>query len=242
GVVFLIPFMFFFIKGWVGRTLAPKLIVAFVLGGLQGVLGWYMVKSGLVDRPDVSQYRLTAHLGAALVIYGYMFWIALSLLHPRAEGGAPFLRRFAFGLTAFLFLTILSGGFVAGLDAGFGYNTFPLMDGDFIPPDLFSMDPVWINLFENRITVQFDHRLLAESFVMAVLVFWFISRRRNLTRRQQLAASWLVVAMTLQVALGISTLLLVIPVRLAATHQAGAVVLFTVALWQNHEFRLSPEI
>ncbi len=131
GVVFLVPLLVFLFKGWVSRKLVPRLVVMFILGGLQGVLGWYMVKSGLIGRPDVSQYRLAAHLGAALIIYGYMFWVALALLSPKpAATSAPAgmgAGAFAVLLVVWVFVTIISGGFVAGLDAGFAYNTFPLM-------------------------------------------------------------------------------------------------------------------
>ena len=173
GVAFAVPFMVFLLKGWVDRRLAPKLVVIFVLGGLQGVLGWYMVKSGLVDRPDVSQYRLTAHLGAALLIYAYMLWVAFGLLAPEPGPTPRNLSRFAAALAAMVFVTALSGGFVAGLDAGFAYNTFPLMDGELIPEHLFAVTPLYLNFFENVTTVQFTHRLLAITTATLVVVFWF---------------------------------------------------------------------
>ncbi|MCP5367879.1 MAG: COX15/CtaA family protein [Hyphomicrobiales bacterium] len=237
GVAFFFPALFFVLRGWVDRPLVPKLVAMFVLGGLQGVLGWYMVKSGLVDRPDVSQYRLTAHLGMALLVYGYMFWVALGLILPDRGAGATAGGGFAAFLVAWVFLTLLSGGFVAGLDAGFAYNTFPLMDGGLWPDDFFTLAPWWINLFEHIPTVQFDHRLLAESVFVLVLAFWWWARARVTAPRARRALNALVLAMLLQVGLGITTLLLVVPVALAATHQAGAVVLLSAALWCAFELR-----
>ncbi len=242
GVAFFLPLVWFIAKGWVERGMAPKLIVVFILGGLQGVLGWYMVKSGLTNQPDVSQYRLTAHLGAALAIYGYMQWVALGLLFPGAQPGygpaSNNLNGFSVALAVFVFITILSGGFVAGLDAGFAYNTFPLMDGEMVPAGLFDMAPIYVNFFENVITVQFDHRILAETLFIGIIVFWWLSRRDTLPPRARTACNWLVVVASMQVGLGISTLLLVVPVALAAAHQAGAVVIFSVVLWAAFEMRL----
>jgi cytochrome c oxidase assembly protein subunit 15 len=209
----------------------------FVLGGLQGVLGWFMVKSGLVDRPDVSQYRLTAHLGAALLIYGYMLWVAFGLLAPDSRPTPRHLSRFAAALVALVFLTALSGGLVAGLDAGFAYNTFPLMDGELIPEHLFPLKPLYLNFFEDVTTVQFTHRLLATSTATLVVVFWFAAAKAPLEGRARLATHALLVAAATQVTLGITTLLLIVPVPLAAAHQAGAVVLLSAALWAAFEVR-----
>jgi len=239
GIAFLVPAVVFAVRGWVKGSMIGKFVVMFVLGGLQGVLGWYMVKSGLADRPDVSQYRLTAHLGAALVIYAYMFWVALGLLFPRRAGEAMTggSSRSGLGVAALIFVTILSGGFVAGLDAGLSYNTFPLMGGRLIPEGLFAMDPLWVNFFENITTVQFDHRLLAFVVVIAVAALWLANRRKALPRRARVALNHVVAVTVLQVALGITTLLLVVPVSVAALHQACAVALFTTALWTGYELR-----
>ena len=237
GVAFAVPFTVFLLKGWVDRRLAPKLVVMFVLGGLQGVLGWYMVKSGLVDRPDVSQYRLTAHLGAALLIYAYMLWVAFGLLAPEPEPAPRRLSRFSAALAALVFVTALSGGFVAGLDAGYAYNTFPLMDGELVPEHLFAVSPLYLNFFEDVTTVQFTHRLLAITTAALVVVFWFAAAKAPLVARPRLAAHVLLVAAATQVMLGIATLLLIVPVPLAAAHQAGAVVLLTSALWAAFEVR-----
>jgi heme a synthase len=241
GLVFLLPFLYFWIRRRIPRALAPKLVAIFVLGGLQGVLGWYMVKSGLVDNPHVSQYRLTAHLVAALLIYAYMLWVALGLLTPRPPSGArdglaP-LRRYGLVLTTLVVVTIVSGGFVAGLKAGYAYNTFPLMGGQLIPEGILQLQPVHLNFFENIATVQFDHRVLAISTLVTAIGFWFFSRRFDLGGRTRLGFSLMAVAALIQVSLGIATLLLHVPVSVAVIHQGGAIVLFTAALFLNHELR-----
>ncbi len=237
GLAFFIPFVFFLIRGWVSRDMAPKLVLMFILGGLQGLMGWYMVKSGLVDRPDVSQYRLTAHFSLALIIIGYIEWFALGLLFPKREiavGTRP-LKGFALFIGLWAFITALSGGFVAGLDAGFAFNTFPLMDGDLFPPDLYSLSPFYLNLFEDITSVQFNHRVLAETLFVLVAILWLKSRQAELAPRGRLAVNCLAAVVLIQVVLGISTLLLVIPLPLAAAHQAGAVVVFMTALWTARE-------
>jgi cytochrome c oxidase assembly protein subunit 15 len=236
GTVFLLPFLFFLVKGWLQRPLIPKLLTMFVLGGLQGLLGWYMVKSGLVDNPHVSQYRLTAHLGLAILIYVYMFYVALGLwLGDRRSASIPGgLRRATTLLTGLMFITILSGGFVAGLKAGYAYNTFPLMDGHWIPEVIFMQTPLWRNFFENIATVQFDHRLLATLVFIGVTVLWLAARRYSLPADVKTGLHLMLAAVLLQIGLGISTLLLHVPVSLAATHQAGALLLLTIALYTHH--------
>ena len=236
GTVFLLPFLFFLVKGWVQRPLIPKLLTMFVLGGLQGLLGWYMVKSGLVDNPHVSQYRLTAHLGLAILIYAYMFYVALNLwLGERRSANVPGgLQRTTALLTGLVFITILSGGFVAGLKAGFAYNTFPLMDGHWIPEVIFMQTPLWRNFFENIATVQFDHRLLATLVFIGVIALWLAAHRYSLPTAVKTGLHLMLAAVLLQFGLGISTLLLHVPVSLAATHQAGALLLLTIALYTHH--------
>lgn len=240
GLVFLLPFLFFLFRGWLDRRIIPTLVVFFVLGGAQGVLGWYMVKSGLVNEPDVSQYRLTAHLGLAVLIYGVIFRYALRLRHgfdavrPMLPSSLEGLRRFARVLPYVIFFTLLSGGFVAGLDAGFTYNTFPLMDGELIPSELYDGSPAIISAFEDILTVQFNHRWLAIGTLALVVVFWIVSLRHRLEPTQRMATHLLLLAAFGQVALGIATLLLVVPVTLGALHQAGAVVLLSAAIYVVH--------
>jgi cytochrome c oxidase assembly protein subunit 15 len=241
GVIFLLPMIYFFMKGSVSKLLQPKLLTMFLLGGLQGLLGWYMVKSGLVNDPHVSQYRLTAHLGMAFVIYAFIFWTALGLVFPKrlfhSHDQISFLMRYAYAIPTIVFITVLSGGFVAGLKAGFIYNTFPLMDGKLIPDGIFALDPLWRNLFENIITVQFDHRVLATIVVITITSFFMVSRKHQVSERARWAIKLLFAALVLQVTLGISTLLLEVPVSLAAAHQAGALLLFTASLFTLHSLK-----
>src|SRR6266705_1763302 len=159
GAAFLLPFLWFALRGRIARVLAPPLIAIFALGALQGAMGWYMVQSGLVDDPRVSQYRLTAHLGIAFLIYAAMLWIALDLLFPRASPAPGRLRRLAFALVALIFVMVLSGGLVAGTRAGLAYNTFPLMNGRLVPPEIFSLEPWYLNFSSNIATVQLHPRL-----------------------------------------------------------------------------------
>ena len=241
GTVFLLPFLFFLARGWIRRPLVPKLVAMFVLGGLQGLLGWYMVKSGLIDNPHVSQYRLTAHLGLAVLIYAYMFYVALGLwLGERRPANTPAGLRHATTLLAVLmFITILSGGFVAGLKAGLVYNTFPLMNGHWVPEAIFMQTPLWRNFFENVATVQFEHRLLATLVFSSVILLWVAARRYSLPATVTTGLHLMLAAAVLQVSLGISTLLLHVPVALAATHQAGALLLFTIALYTHQRMTCS---
>jgi cytochrome c oxidase assembly protein subunit 15 len=235
GTVFLLPFLFFLWRGWVRRPLIPKLIGMFVLGGLQGMLGWYMVASGLVDNPHVSHYRLTAHLLLAFLIYGFIFWTALDLLQPTRAANAALRPRLRTGAWLFLILvivTVSSGGLVAGLKAGFAYSSFPLMDGHLVPEVIFLLEPRWRNFFENIATVQFDHRLLATLVLLAGIIVWLRARRLYAPLRRR--AHLLLAMIAVQIALGISTLLLHVPVALASAHQSGALVLFTLALYYLH--------
>lgn len=236
GVAFMVPFLVFVLRGWAGRGLGLRFAVMFVGGGMQGVVGWYMVKSGLVDRPDVSQYRLATHLVLALAIYAYILWVAVSLWRNGVFADAkPGLKAGAGCLVALVFVTAFSGALVAGLDAGLTYNTFPLMDGDWIPDGMFTLSPAYINLFENITTVQFDHRVLAVATFLGILGFWAAARRRGAAGMLRRAIDLMAAMACLQVGLGISTLLLVVPVPLAAAHQAGAVVLLGLAVWALRE-------
>ena len=234
GIVFLIPFLVFAWRGYIRKQEWPKYTLMFVLGGLQGVLGWYMVKSGLVDNPNISQYRLVAHLVAAFLIYAYMLWVALSLLFPTANDSPhPWYRR-TLALATLVAVTIISGGFVAGLKAGKIFNTFPMMGEYWAPPGMFAIEPWWRNFFDNVATVQFDHRILALTTFVSIIVYWVCSRKADLPARVAKGVNALLHTAVLQVALGIATLLLVVPVSLAAMHQAVAMLLFTVAVYLCH--------
>ncbi len=241
GLFFLLPFIYFLMAGKVEKSFRPKLIVMFVLGGMQGVLGWYMVSSGF-DNPHVSQYRLTAHLTAAFIIYGYILWAAMGLLFPAKDASLyeiKLLRRLALGLTALIALTVVAGGMVAGLKAGFYYNTFPLMGGQWFPDGYAALEPFYLNFFENIIAVQFDHRLLAEITMLGVIGLWWFARGFDLSARVRLALNLLLGMALFQLALGIATLVFVVPTWLAVSHQGGAMLLFSFALFANHALRQS---
>jgi len=241
GVVFLLPLLWFIARRRIPPGVAPGLFGIFALGALQGAMGWYMVQSGLVDDPRVSQLRLTAHLGLALVIFAAMFWTALSLLRAQSATGhvdvAP-LKRFGFALTALIFVMALSGGLVAGIRAGLAYNTFPLMGGALVPPDIMRIEPWYLNFFYNMATVQFDHRAIAWVLALAVPVFWWRVRAApDAPAPARTGANVLLGLLALQITLGICTLLLVVPLPLAVAHQAGAMLLFAASLNVAHALR-----
>lgn len=241
GLVFAVPFLAFLVTGRLERAMAPRLAALFVLGAVQGGIGWWMVTSGLADEPAVSPYRLATHLSMAVLIFGMLLWTALELLdQAREQDRRPAfpaaLRHGASVVLALVSLTMLAGAFVAGTDAGFAYNTFPLMDGHFIPAEYWSTERGVATFFEWVPAVQFNHRWLAISTAIVTLGFahWAL---RSAPRPARLPLRLLTVAVTLQVALGISTLLLVVPVWLGALHQAGAVMLFTAAVWTRFSLR-----
>jgi heme a synthase len=241
GVVFLVPLIWFGLRGRIPPGLAPMLIGIFALGAAQGALGWYMVQSGLVDDPRVSHLRLAAHLGLALLIFAAMFWLALSLLRPARTGAGAQLHRLfrgASALAVLVFVMAMSGGLVAGLRAGMAYNTFPLMNGHVVPPEIMMLDPWYLNFIDNMATVQFDHRAIAWMLAIAVPLFWWRVRSATATPASSRRGADLLLGMLIvQVALGIATLLLVVPLPLAAAHQAGAVLLFAAAINATHALR-----
>lgn len=239
GLAFALPFFYFLARRQIGRALAPKLWLLFALGAAQGLLGWLMVASGLVDMPRVSPYRLTAHLGLAILIYAATLWVALGLLYPKppaTDTGAA-LRRFGLAVTALVYFMILTGGFVAGTHAGFAFNDWPFMHGRWIPEGLYATQPLWADFFENVATVQFHHRLVAYLLCLVIPAYWFMARRQRLAARTRTLLHLLLAMLAAQVTLGIATLLYVVPVSLAAAHQAGALVLLSLALLLNHSLR-----
>jgi cytochrome c oxidase assembly protein subunit 15 len=223
GLVFLLPFLWFAWHGNIDRRRMAQLGAVFVLGALQGALGWYMVKSGLVDDPRVSHFRLTAHLGTALAILAAELWIALDLLSARKHST----DRLSAALPFVVFAMALSGGMVAGLHAGSAYNSFPLMDGYVVPPETFILKPWWRNFAYNIAAVQLAHRTIFWMLAVLVPLTWWRGRGT-------LQANVLLAAFAVQASLGISTLLLHVPLALAALHQAGAVLLFAAAIWNAH--------
>ena len=224
GLAFALPLIFFTFTRRIDRALWPRLFALFILGGAQGALGWYMVASGLVDRVDVSQYRLAAHLTLAALIFAAIIWVAMGIGRKRKHASSSS-DWFAVLLVAFVLLQIAAGGFVAGLDAGQGYVTWPKMDGQWIPSGLWEMAPGWKNAFENAMTVQFNHRILAYMLLLATALHAWQSRTLSAT---------LAFAMLAQACLGILTLLLHVPLAAALIHQAGAMIVLALALWNTH--------
>jgi cytochrome c oxidase assembly protein subunit 15 len=239
GLVFFLPLLYFALARKLDRALVPRLLGIFLLGGLQGAVGWWMVKSGLIDDPRVSHVRLSIHLGMAFLIFAAMLWTALGLLSP-AHTDDPARRRLArrgVWLALLIFVMVLSGGLVAGTRAGFAYNTFPLMNGNVFPPEYLMLQPWWDNLLHNMAAVQFNHRLIAWLLFLLIPAFWWTMRRAQVPPQARLASNLMLAMLALQLALGISTLLLQVPIPLAASHQAGAMVLFALTLWTAHELR-----
>lgn len=236
GLLFIVPLVWFWLRGMIPARLRWPLLGLLALGAAQGYMGWYMVQSGLVDVPQVSQYRLAAHLGLALIIYAGMFWLALGLLWPRSTtrtDARPVGRLFPVLLTL-TGITIVSGAFVAGLKAGLVYNTFPLMAGQWVPTGILYLDPVWRNFFENTATVQFTHRVLGIGTLLLVLITWLVALRRTATPGQRLALHAMALAAIGQVILGISTLLYFVPVVLGTLHQGGAIIVLSAVLVVGH--------
>ena len=226
GFVFLLPYLGFLLRGRLEKPLAWKLAGIFVLGGLQGAMGWIMVQSGLVDDPKVDPVRLSAHLGIALAIFAAELWLAMDLLAPRNTR----VERLPGALPLIVFAMALSGGMVAGLRAGYAYNTFPLMNGHLVPPEILILEPWWRNFLYNMAAVQLLHRAFFWLLAVLVPIVWW---RGHGTA----AANILLGAFILQGALGITTLLLGVPVGFGAAHQGGAVLLLAAALWTAHSAR-----
>ena len=242
GLVFLVPFLFFLAKRWMNRTLALRSLVLFALGAMQGVMGWLMVASGLVDRPSVSHYRLAAHLSLAFCIFGYAVWLARDL-RVTANGpvvDARALQRMKRGLLVvgwLLALQIVWGAFVAGLKAGFLANTFPLMGGKLIPTALLDLEPTIRNFFENGVTVQWLHRVIGTVLGVAVLVVVWQTLTAQLDQLSRRFAIAILGAVSIQYLLGVFTLVQAVPVALGVTHQAMAMLLFGIWVMAVHHAR-----
>lgn len=243
GVVFFVPFLWFLVRGRIRGGLAWKLAAIFLLGGLQGALGWFMVKSGLVDDPRVSPVRLAAHLGMAFLLFALMLWTAMGLLVPAAPAAeARRSRGLATLLAIAVFVQVLSGALVAGIRAGFAYNTWPLMNGAWVPDEILMIEPWWDNFIYNMATVQFDHRGIAYLIAALAVATWLSVRGETADARTRGWALAIVLVVALQISLGIATLLLRVPVPLAAVHQAGAVAVFACVLALRHALRASKRI
>lgn len=244
GVVFLVPFIYFAVRRRFNGPLIRRALFLFVLGAMQGVLGWIMVSSGLVDRPSVSHYRLAAHLSLAFIIFGYAVWLARELrvdatsftatLHARSL----MLRGLA-AIGVLLGVQIVWGAFVAGLDAGFIYNTFPLMGGSLVPATLLPLEPAWLNFFANPVAVQWLHRVLG-TVLAAVVIATFVRVTRADVDRRSRSLNLIMLAMIVgQYALGVLTLIYHVPVTLGVLHQAVALIIAGVwVVWLHHALNL----
>ncbi|XP_068633960.1 heme A synthase COX15 [Battus philenor] len=252
GAVVFLPAAFFWAKGYLDRGMKVRVGVYCALVAAQGLMGWYMVKSGLEDRfqgpsdvPRVSQYRLAAHLSLAFILYSGLVAGALRVLRPFPVS-ATFQRikelksvtAFAHTVKAMAFVTAVSGAFVAGLDAGLVYNSFPKMGESWIPEDILAFSPTLRNFTENPTTVQFDHRILGTGTLLAATTLWLLSRGKPLSPAARRVANAVGAMAWMQVGLGIATLLHYVPTPLAASHQSGSLVLLTLAIWLTHEIKL----
>ena len=238
GIVFILPFLYFLVTKQLTGSTIKKSLVLFFLGGFQGFLGWYMVKSGLVDIPAVSHYRLAMHLVTAFITFAYAFWVALDLIYPKKkEIDTKFRNLIRFGM-AILLLQIIWGAFVAGLDAGWIHNTWPLMnDGKLIHETVWiEQNPLWRNFIEGKSGVQFVHRYLAYFVVGIILYIWYRSRNLSLTTLQQKSINALLILVFLQFLLGVLTLIYAVPVWLGVTHQVGAFCLLAAMTFALHRF------
>lgn len=238
GLVFIIPFLYFLIRKQLSKPTIKKSIVLLTLGGFQGFLGWYMVKSGLVDNPDVSHYRLAAHLTTAFITFAYTFWVALDLMFPKQkEINKSFRNLVRFGL-GLLLLQIIYGAFVAGLDAGFIHNHWPMMnEGKFMHETVYiEQNPLYKNFIEGKSGVQFVHRILAYFVVAAIFIIWNKSKKLSLTNYQQRGVNLLLIMVGVQFLLGVLTIILQVPVWLGVAHQVGAFVLLSIMVFTLHRF------
>lgn len=230
GVMFFFPLVIFWALGKIESRFKPRLVIALALGGMQGLLGWYMVKSGLIDIPRVSHYRLSAHLLLAMFIFSFLAWQVLDLRGTERSSVSVGYRRFLMLFTGLLLLQILYGAFTAGLRAGFGYNTFPLMNGQFMADAVFFMQPWWLNLFESGATVQFVHRWLGTLVVILAFAGWLMSRRYG--GAVKWAAVMVLGTILIQYAIGVLTLIHVVPVGLGSLHQGWACMVLLALVYQ----------
>jgi len=246
GVVFIVPFIWFWLRGYLTRPLVKRLLVLFALGGLQGLMGWYMVSSGLVDDPEVSHYRLAAHLMLAITIFSCCVWFANDLLaRPPAPLKAEPRRYLVRELTIFgvlIFVQIFWGALVAGLNAGFILNTFPLMNGSLLPPNGWSHEPLLINFVENLATVQWVHRVLGTVLLVGAIAFLVRVRRDPDLARFHIWATLFVGLIGLQYAVGVTTLLTHVETAIGVTHQGIALLIVGVLLFIAHQVRHSDAI
>lgn len=238
GVVFLLPFIYFLSKKMLPKKLFIQCLVLFGMGGLQGFIGWWMVKSGLVKDPDVSHFRLAIHLITAFLTFAYTFWMALGLMYQGIENkyvvNLKTIISIIFGVTV---LQIIYGAFVAGLNAGFVMNTFPKMGDQWISDSVTALSPTWLNFVEGIGGVQFIHRYLAYLVVGLIVYFVVRSRKYELSVRQKNSTNILLYAVLFQFLLGVFTLIMSVPIWLGVLHQLGAFLLLTAIVYSSHAFK-----
>ncbi|MCC0021351.1 MAG: COX15/CtaA family protein [Nitratireductor sp.] len=236
GFVFFIPLVFFWATGRLESRLKPRLLFLLFLGGLQGFIGWWMVKSGLSERVDVSQYRLAIHLTLASLIFAYAFWLARGLAPHSTKLEPPARLSLLAPLVLLLvFVQIFMGGLVAGLDAGLASNEWPMMLGSWVPPEISQMSPLWLNWFENPVSVQWNHRLMGYILFSVIVVQWLVARASTAEKPHKRRTMFLFLIVLVQVILGITTVLMSVPLHVALTHQGVAIILLaaTVAHWRG---------
>jgi len=238
GLVFIVPFLYFLIRKQLSKSTIKKSIILLVLGGFQGFLGWYMVKSGLVDRPDVSHYRLAAHLTTAFLTFAYTFWVALDLMFPDKKVVEKKLRNFIRIALVVLVIQIIYGAFVAGLDAGWIHNNWPYMNEDKLIHETVYIEqsPTYLNFIEGKSGVQFVHRTLAYVVVIFILSIWYRAKRLQLTSWQAKSINSLLFMVGIQFLLGVLTLIYAVPVWLGVLHQVGAFILLSSMVFTLHRF------
>ncbi|NNF82445.1 MAG: heme A synthase [Flavobacteriaceae bacterium] len=238
GLVFIIPFVYFLLRKQLSRSTIKKAVILLILGGFQGFLGWFMVKSGLVDRPDVSHYRLAAHLVTAFLTSAYTLWVALDLIFPNRKTVNIKTRNLIRWCLGLLVIQIMYGAFVAGLDAGFVHNHWPMMsDGKFIHPTVYSeQNPVLLNFIEGKSGIQFVHRILAYFVVISVFLIWKSTRKLEISKFQKKGVNALIILVCLQFILGVLTILMQVPVWLGVAHQLGAFLLLLAMTYTLHRF------
>jgi len=243
GVVFIVPFLYFWMKKRISKPLMIKLIGILLLGGLQGLLGWYMVASGLVNEPHVSHYRLAAHLITAFITFGFTFWVALDVIYPEREITIQFrsVKRWNVVLLLFVLVQIIYGAFTSGLRAGQFDPTWPKMGDHWIAPEVTSLSPLWLNFFDGVAGVQFIHRYNGYVVVALVFIVWYKARKLQLLPTQRHGINFLLIMVGLQVLLGVCTLLYSVPIVLGVLHQTGAFLLFASTIFVLHQWKVTSE-
>ena len=237
GLVFMVPFIYFLVKKKLSKKLTLQCIIILGMGALQGTIGWWMVKSGLVKDPDVSHFRLAIHLITAFITFAYTFWVALNLIYPENKSEFTGVRKVGFLLCGVTILQIVYGAFVAGLNAGFVMNTWPKMGTQWFDDSAFAMQPLWLNFIEGIGGVQFVHRYLAYAVVGLVVYLWLKTRKLDLNDLQAKGVKMLLFVVLFQFTLGVFTLILAVTIWLGVAHQLGAFLLLTAVVFVMNTFK-----